>query len=100
MLKRVDRLLLRVPQLEAAVAFYRDVLGLRLIRHAGSVASFRLLEQETELVLHDDADLPAEAVYYLVESVRDLYNRRDTLRLKFAGPPVQVSKGFRATAKD
>jgi catechol 2,3-dioxygenase-like lactoylglutathione lyase family enzyme len=100
MLKKIDRILLRVPQLESAVKFYRDVLGLRLVRHAGKIASFRLAEQDAELVLHDDNDLPADAVYYLVDDVRELYRRREELRLKFSGPPVQVSKGFRAAAKD
>ena len=100
MLKRIDRILLRVPQLDAAVKYYRDVLGLSVVRQSSNIASFKLAEQDTELVLHDDPDLPADAVYYLVDDVRDLYRRRNELRLKFAGPPVQVSKGFRATAKD
>jgi catechol 2,3-dioxygenase-like lactoylglutathione lyase family enzyme len=100
MLKKVDRILLRVPQLEAAVKYYRDVLGMTVTRQAGNIASLKLAEQETELVLHDDPDLPAEALYYLVDDVRDIYRRREALRLKFAGPPIQVSKGFRATAKD
>lgn len=100
MLKRIDRILLRVPQLEAAVTYYRGVLGLTLVRHAGSVASFKLGAGDTELVLHDDPDLPADAVYYLVDNVREMYEQREKLRLKFASAPVQVSKGFRATAKD
>src|SRR5687768_17350038 len=100
MLKKVDRILLRVPQLESAVKYYRDVLGLRVVRHSGNIATFRLAEQDAELVLHDDPDLPDNAAYYLVDDVRDLYRRREELRLKFAGPPVQVAKGFRGTAKD
>ena len=100
MLRKIDRILLRVPQLEGAVSFYRDVIGLSLVRHAGNIASFRFGEQDTELVLHDDPDLPTDAVYYLVDDVRDLYRRREALRLKFSGPPVQVSRGFRAAAKD
>jgi catechol 2,3-dioxygenase-like lactoylglutathione lyase family enzyme len=100
MLKKVDRILLRVPQLEAAVKYYRDVLHLALVRLSGNIASFKLTEQDAELVLHDDPDLPDDEIYYLVDDVRDLYRRRDELRLKFAGPPVQVSRGFRGTAKD
>jgi catechol 2,3-dioxygenase-like lactoylglutathione lyase family enzyme len=100
MLKRIDRILLRVPQLESAVKYYRDTLGLKLLRHDKRIATFKLAEQDAELVLHDDDDLPAEAIYYLVDDVRDVYRRRDALRLKFAHPPVQVSKGFRAAAKD
>ena len=32
MLQHVDRILLRIPQLEAALRFYRDVLGLKVLR--------------------------------------------------------------------
>ena len=52
------------------------------------------------MLLHNDADLPEEAVFLLVEDVRDLYKRREELRLKFAGPPGRVSRGYKATVKD
>src|SRR5688572_9864950 len=100
MLKRVDRLLLRVPQLESAVRYYRDVLGLTVARQDAKVASLRLADGDTELVLHADPDLPAEATYYLVYDVRYLYNRRDALKLKFQNPPAPVSRGYRAAVRD
>ena len=100
MLRKVDRILIRVPGLAAAIPYYRDVLGLKLVRHEGRIASFRLGEGGTELVLHEDADLPAEATYYLVEDVRDLYKRRSSLKLTFAGPPTPAARGYRATVKD
>jgi catechol 2,3-dioxygenase-like lactoylglutathione lyase family enzyme len=100
MLRKVDRILLRVSGLQAAVKHYRDVLGLKLIREDATIASFQLADGETELVLHTDEDLPDEAVYYLVDDVRDLYKRREELHLKFSGPPTAVSRGYRATVKD
>ena len=100
MLRKIDRHILRVPSLPGAVAYYRDVLGLKLVRQEKSVASFRLADDTTELVLHTDADLPAEAAYYLVDDVRDLYRRRAELKLTFAGPPAQVARGYRAQVKD
>src|SRR5215217_6915100 len=100
MLRAVDRILLRVPGLQSAVKYYRDVLGLKLIREESSIASFELADGDTELVLHTDEDLPDEAVYYLVDDVRDLYARRAALNLKFSGAPTQVSRGYRATVKD
>src|SRR5919112_6209382 len=100
MLRKVDRILLRVPGLQSAVKHYRDVLGLKLVREESSIASFQLADGDTELVLHTDEDLPDEAVYYLVDDVRDLYARRAELNLKFSGPPTQVSRGYRATVKD
>ena len=61
MLKRIDRILLRVPSLPAAVRYYRDVLGLKLVKEDARLASLRLPEGETELILHAEEDLPAEA---------------------------------------
>jgi catechol 2,3-dioxygenase-like lactoylglutathione lyase family enzyme len=100
MLRKIDRILLRVPGLASAVGYYRDVLGLKLLRQDARVANFQLLDGTTELVLHCDPDLPAEATYYLVDDVRDLYQRRAKLKLSFNSPPAQVSRGYRATVKD
>jgi catechol 2,3-dioxygenase-like lactoylglutathione lyase family enzyme len=98
MLRKIDRVLIRVPALDAAVRYYRDLLGLKLIRQEKQVASFGL--DGCELVIHVDPDLPGEAIYYLVDSVRDLYKRRAELKLQFVGPPVSVARGFRAIVKD
>jgi catechol 2,3-dioxygenase-like lactoylglutathione lyase family enzyme len=100
MLRKIDRVILRVQSLPGAVAYYRDLLGLALVREELHVASFKLTDGSTELVLHDDPDLPTEAIYYLVDDVRDLYRRRAALKLKFANPPSQVSHGYRAAVKD
>lgn len=100
MIRKVDRIILRVPGLASAVAYYRDVLGLKLVKQDARVANFRLADDSAELVLHTDPDLPSEAVYYLVDDVRDLYRRRAELKLTFAAAPSQVSKGYRAKVKD
>jgi catechol 2,3-dioxygenase-like lactoylglutathione lyase family enzyme len=97
-LQKVDRILLRVPGLAASVKYYAETLGLTLLRQESTVASFRL--GDAELVLHSDPDLPAEGVYYLVESVRAMYARRKELRLTFLSPPLRATKGWRATVKD
>jgi catechol 2,3-dioxygenase-like lactoylglutathione lyase family enzyme len=98
MLKRVDRVIVRVPQLESAVRYYRDVLGVKLLKQTNDLATFAL--GESELVLHANPDLPEEATYYLVEDVREMYRRRAELKLKFSGPPVPVTRGYRGMAKD
>lgn len=100
MLRKLDRILVRVPSLESAVAYYRDTLGMRLVKHDARLATFRLADSETELVLHVDDDLPGDAAYYLVDSVRDLYARRAQLKLTFAAPPSPIARGYRATVKD
>ncbi len=98
MLHRVDRILLRVPSLPAAVKYYTETLGLRPVKQEKQLASFQL--GEAELVLHNNPDLPAEGIYYLVDSVRDWYQRRVEMKLNFISPPVRSARGWRATVKD
>jgi catechol 2,3-dioxygenase-like lactoylglutathione lyase family enzyme len=100
MLRKIDRILLRVPSLPAAVRFYTDTFGMTLLKQDQRLANLRFAQDDTELVLHADPDLPAEATYYLVDDVRDLHKRRAELKLTFVNPPTQVSRGWRATIKD
>src|SRR3954465_15311978 len=100
MLRKIDRILLRVPSLPAAVRYYTDVLGLKLIKQDARLANLRFAGDDSELVLHNDPDLPAEATYYLVDDVRDLYRRREALKLKFTSPPSPVSRGYKAAVRD
>ncbi|MDB5294595.1 MAG: hypothetical protein JWO31_578, partial [Phycisphaerales bacterium] len=97
MLKQIDRIVLRVPGLPAAVAYYRDVMGLRVLRQEARVATFAMPAGGAELVLHTDPDLPGEAVYYLVDDVRAMYAKRQELRLTFLSAPKQAARGYRAT---
>src|SRR5579872_381124 len=100
MLRRVDRIILRVPALPGAVHYYRDVLGMKLVREDHRSASFLMSDGETEIVLRADPDQPAEEIFYLVADVRDLYSRREKLQLKFVQPPRQAARGYSATVKD
>jgi catechol 2,3-dioxygenase-like lactoylglutathione lyase family enzyme len=100
MLRRVDRIILRVPALPGAVHYYRDVLGMKLVSQDKQAASFLMSDGETEIVLRTDPDQQAEEIFYLVENVRDLYSRRDALQLKFVQAPRQAGRGYRAAVKD
>src|SRR5947209_914820 len=100
MLRKIDRVVFRVPSLPAAVGYYRDVLGLKLLRQDSRVASFQLASDSAELILHTDPDLPGEAVYYLVDDVRDLYRRRAQLKLTFTSAPAPAARGYRAAVRD
>src|SRR5271156_742711 len=100
MLREIDRILLRVPSLPAATHYYVDTLGLQLLKRDDRLASLKFPDSDTELILHTDPDLPAEATYYRVDDVRDYYNRRAELKMTFVSPPSQASRGWRATVKD
>jgi len=100
LLRRIDRIVLRVPSLAAGVKFYTDTMGLHLVHQAAHFATLRCSEDKTEVVLHDDPDQPAEAVYWLVDNVKEIYNHRAELKLAFLSPPQQAARGFRAAVKD
>ncbi len=99
MLRRIDRIILRVPTLASAVGYYRDILGMKLLQQDSRAAALLMSDGVTEIVLRADPDQPAEEIYYLVDSVRDLYSRRDKLQLKFINPPP-TAHGYRAAVKD
>ena len=99
MLRRIDRIILRVPALPGAVRYYRDVLGMKLLHQDNRAAGFLMSDGETEIVLQADPDQPAEEIYYLVDDVRNLYSRREELRLKFVQPPRQSARGYFAAVK-
>jgi len=100
MLRRIDRILLSVPALGSAVTYYRDRLGLKLLRQDKQAASFLMSDGKTELVLRSDPEQTSGEVYYLVDGVRDLYAKRDELKLIFVHPPRAVSRGYTAPVRD
>lgn len=60
-IRAVDCLSLPVPDLDEALAFYRDCLGHQLIWRTASSVGLRLPESEAELVLHTDERRPLAA---------------------------------------
>lgn len=100
MLRRIDRVLRRVGALAPAVKFYTESLGFTLVKEDRRLAALRFPDGQTELVLHTDPDLPAEAVYYLVDDVRALFAKRAELKLQFTQPPTPVARGHRAAIRD
>ncbi len=99
MFECIDRVLLRVSPLAAAVEYYQRVAGLTLSRRDKNVVAFTF-PGGGELLLHDDPDLPAEQVYYRVADVRDLHARAADLQLRFLQPPRAVARGYMAVVRD
>ncbi len=92
--------MLRVPNVGAAVKFYCDVMGMKLVKERKGAAALRFAQGEGEMVLHDDPDLPAGEIYYLVEDVRKLFEKRAELKLNFVQPPKVAGRGYRAAMRD
>jgi len=73
---------------------------MKLLKEDARLASLRFPDDQTELILHCDEDLPDEAVYYLVDDVRSLFERRGELKLEFVQAPTPSARGYRAAIRD
>jgi lactoylglutathione lyase len=80
MLRKIDCVMLKVDDLEAAAAFYADALGLRRLWSDATSVAMGMPETDAEIVLHTNADPPREiSVHYLVD---DVASAVETLRAK------------------
>ena len=72
MLKKIDCVMIRVENLEAATAYYSEVFGLRPLWRDALSVGMGFPETDAEIVLHCIPDLPSGVdVHYLVDHVGD-----------------------------
>ncbi|HZU67026.1 MAG TPA: VOC family protein [Ktedonobacteraceae bacterium] len=70
MLRKIDCVMIRVDDLEAAKKYYIDTFGLRPAWQDEISVGLGFPETDAEIVLHCDPDIPARIeVYYLVDDV-------------------------------
>jgi lactoylglutathione lyase len=70
MLLRIDCVMFRVEDIDPALDFYREVMGLVPRWREGNMAGLDFPRTPgTELVLHTDSDIPAVDVNYAVDDV-------------------------------
>jgi catechol 2,3-dioxygenase-like lactoylglutathione lyase family enzyme len=80
--RKLDNHLLRVPDLDAAIAFYRDRLGHRLLWRSAEAVGFALPETDAELVVHLHVGPETDVV---VDNVDEAF----ALFLNAGGEPVE-----------
>jgi lactoylglutathione lyase len=95
--RKLDNLLLRVADLDAAIAFYRDRLGHRVLWRSGEAVGFALPDTDAELVVHLHIGPETDVV---VEDV----DRAFALFLSAGGeavePPFDIAIGRCARVRD
>jgi lactoylglutathione lyase len=101
MLRKIDCVMVKVDDLEAAARYYSDVLGLhRLWSDAHSVA-MGMPETDAEIVLHDDPDLPKDiGVHYLVDDVVTAAAELESKGCTIIVPPFDIVIGKCAVIQD
>ena len=70
MLRKIDCVMIRVDDVEAAAAYYAEVFGLHPQWSGDDSIGLVFPESDAEIVLHRDPDIPSSVeVHYLVDDV-------------------------------
>ncbi len=70
MLRKIDCVMIRVDDVDAAAAYYVRVFGLRTHWRADGAVGLVFPESDAEIVLHGDPGIPSRVeVHYLVDDV-------------------------------
>jgi|SRR5579859_4110339 len=70
MLRKIDCIVIRVDDVQAAAAYYAKVFGLRPQWSGDGSIGLKFRETDAEIVLHNDPAIPSSVeVHYLVDNV-------------------------------
>lgn len=93
-LARIGQIAIAVHDLERAVAFYRDRLGLRHLFAVPGMAFFDCGGIRLMLSLPEQAefDHPSSVIYFKVADIQNTYQELAGREVKFESPPHLVAK--------
>ena len=106
MLGQIDCVMLKVANVDAATAFYRDVMGLVPLWRAGEMAGLgfpdviRRGETMPELVVHNDSRIPQLDVNYKVDDVVAEVARLNAAGCQVVAGPFPIAIGNCAVVLD
>jgi catechol 2,3-dioxygenase-like lactoylglutathione lyase family enzyme len=96
--RKIDCLRLPVPQLEAALTFYRDALGHQLMWRTAVAAGLRLPDSDAELVVYTDGAEPETDL--LVDDVPSACDRLTQAGSTVLKAPFDIAIGRCAVLRD
>jgi predicted enzyme related to lactoylglutathione lyase len=101
MLRKIDCVMLHVEDLDAALAYYQKVFGLRLHWRNGLQAGLGMPETDAEIVLYSGPDLPPGAsVHYLVDDVTSAVEQLAAQGCSVLVAPFEITIGKCAVISD
>jgi len=95
--RKLDNLLLRVADLDAAISFYRDRLGHRVLWRSDEAVSFALPDTDAELVVHLNLGPETDV---LVGNVDEAVARFVSAGGEAVQPPFDIAIGRCARVRD
>ena len=100
MLRKIDCVMVRVPDLAPAAEFYTATFGLRELWRDETSVGLGLAETDAEIVLHT-MDLPADrSVHYLVDDVPDAVTTAQRAGCAVREAPFDIAVGRCAVLVD
>jgi lactoylglutathione lyase len=100
MIRKIDCVMVRVPDLAPAVEFYTRAFGLRELWRDETSIGLGLAETDAEIVLHT-MDLPADrSVHYLVDDVPDAVATAERAGCTVREAPFDIAIGKCAVLVD
>ena len=101
MLRKIDCIMIRVDDVEAAARYYSSVFGLRPRWSGDGSIGLALPESDAEIVLHSDPAIPSSVeVYYLVDDVVATVAHYTTQGCHVLVGPFDITIGKCAVIKD
>lgn len=100
MLRKIDCVMLRVDDLEAAARYYTDVFGLKRSWQDNTSVGMLMPETDAEIVLHT-TDIPKDvSVHYLVDDVIAAVNELRAKGCTVRAEPFDIVIGKCAVLED
>ena len=93
--KRIGQIAVAVSNLERAIAFYRDVVGLKFLFQAPPGLAFFMCGEVRLMLALPEKDQPAKVasvIYYLVDDIRAEYNALRDKGAKAEGEPHLIAR--------
>jgi predicted enzyme related to lactoylglutathione lyase len=98
LIRSVDCVRLHVPDLESGLAFYRDLLGHRLVWRSATAAGLELPGAGSELVIQTED--PEPEVDFLVDSAAGAAQQFERAGGRLVVPPFEIQIGMAAVVED
>jgi lactoylglutathione lyase len=101
LLHKIDCVMLKVENLDAAKRFYERVLGLTPLWSNTHSIALGMRDCDAEIVLHDDPQIPRECnVHYLVSDVKEAAAKLSSAGCSVMVAPFEVRIGMCAVLRD
>ena len=91
-LAQIGQIAVNVPDLDAAVAFYRDVLGMKFLFQFPRMAFFDCAGVRLLLDQVDEWQHPGSIIYYKVENIQEVHQTLLGRGVAFTDDPHLVAK--------